>query len=83
MKPQSPSVSVAEAKSRLSELLTRVESGEEVVITRRGRPIARLCPEQRPRKALDLQAIDRVRESLPKQKISSVDLIRRLRGEGY
>lgn len=29
-------VGVAEAKARLSELLDRVERGEEVVITRRG-----------------------------------------------
>ena len=35
-------VSVQEAKSHLSELLRRVERGEEIVITRRGKPIARL-----------------------------------------
>jgi antitoxin (DNA-binding transcriptional repressor) of toxin-antitoxin stability system len=31
-----------DAKTRLSELLDRVERGEEIVITRRGRPVARL-----------------------------------------
>jgi antitoxin (DNA-binding transcriptional repressor) of toxin-antitoxin stability system len=36
-------VGVFEAKTRLSELLERVERGEEVVITRRGAPIARLA----------------------------------------
>ena len=37
------SVSVAEAKKRLSALLGRVAYGrEEILITRRGRPIARL-----------------------------------------
>ncbi|WP_295435053.1 type II toxin-antitoxin system Phd/YefM family antitoxin [uncultured Thiodictyon sp.] len=36
---------VANAKSHLSSLLADVEAGEEVVITRRGRPIARLVPE--------------------------------------
>lgn len=35
-------VSVQEAKSHLSKLLARVERGEEIVITRRGKPIARL-----------------------------------------
>lgn len=35
-------VAVYEAKSRLSELLSRVESGERVVITRRGVPVAQL-----------------------------------------
>lgn len=37
--------SVADAKSHLSALLDDVESGAEVVITRRGRPVARLVPE--------------------------------------
>ena len=36
------SVSVYEAKTRLSELLQAVERGEEVVITNRNRPVARL-----------------------------------------
>jgi len=33
-----------EAKNRLSELLQTVENGEEVTITRHGRPVARLVP---------------------------------------
>ncbi|WP_454295581.1 type II toxin-antitoxin system Phd/YefM family antitoxin [Salana multivorans] len=37
-------VNVQEAKTRLSELLHRVESGEEVVIARAGKEIARLQP---------------------------------------
>ncbi len=35
-------VSLSEAKIRLSELLTIAERGGEVTITRRGRPIARI-----------------------------------------
>lgn len=35
-------VAVFEAKTRLSELLADVEQGEQVTITRRGRPIAKL-----------------------------------------
>lgn len=41
----SHSVSVAEAKAHLSEILDRVESGEEVIITRRGKAVARLKAE--------------------------------------
>lgn len=41
-------VNVHEAKTRLSELLERVERGEEVVIARAGRPIARLGRLERP-----------------------------------
>ncbi len=35
-------VNVQDAKTRLSELLARVEKGEEITIARAGRPIARL-----------------------------------------
>jgi prevent-host-death family protein len=38
---------VADAKSHLSTLLADVDAGEEVVITRRGKPVARLVPEPR------------------------------------
>lgn len=35
-------LNVHEAKTRLSEILARVEQGEDVVIARAGRPVARL-----------------------------------------
>jgi prevent-host-death family protein len=37
-------VNIHEAKTHLSRLLERVEGGEEVVIARAGKPIARLVP---------------------------------------
>ena len=37
-------VNVHEAKTHLSRLLERVEQGEEIVLARAGRPIARLVP---------------------------------------
>jgi prevent-host-death family protein len=37
-------VGVAELKAKLSEYLARVRAGEEVVVTDRGRPIARIGP---------------------------------------
>ena len=40
-------VGVHEAKTHLSRLLARVVAGEEVVITRSGRPVARLVPVER------------------------------------
>ncbi len=33
-----------EAKNRLSELLDAAENGEEIMITKHGRPVARLVP---------------------------------------
>ena len=41
------SINVHEAKTRLSELLLRVEQGEEFVIARAGKPIARLSKIER------------------------------------
>jgi prevent-host-death family protein len=38
------SVNVHEAKTHLSRLLERVERGEEVVIARAGKPVAKLVP---------------------------------------
>ncbi|HEX9824056.1 MAG TPA: type II toxin-antitoxin system Phd/YefM family antitoxin [Actinomycetota bacterium] len=46
-------VNVHEAKTHLSKLLRRVLEGEEIVIAKAGRPVARLVPvstERRPRK---------------------------------
>lgn len=37
-------VNIHEAKTHLSRLVERVEAGEEVVIARAGRPVARLVP---------------------------------------
>ena len=38
-------VNIHEAKTRLSELVAAVEAGEEVVIARAGKPVARLIAE--------------------------------------
>lgn len=37
-------VNVHEAKTHLSRLLARVDQGEEIIIARAGRPVARLTP---------------------------------------
>lgn len=38
------SAGVAQLKARLSEYLARVRAGEEVLVTDRGKPVARLVP---------------------------------------
>ena len=40
-------VNIHDAKTHLSRLIERVEAGEEVVIARAGRPVARLVPLRR------------------------------------
>lgn len=56
-------VNVHEAKTHLSRLLERVEQGEEIVLARNGRPVARLVTVDRtPRVPGALKGSIRVRE---------------------
>jgi prevent-host-death family protein len=58
-------VSVYEAKSQLSQLLDRAAAGDEIVITRHGRPVAKLVaigPARRPRVLGQLKGRIRVRK---------------------
>jgi prevent-host-death family protein len=50
-------VSIYEAKTRLSHLVDRALRGDQVVITRHGRPVARLVPAAQPRKPRRLGAL--------------------------
>jgi prevent-host-death family protein len=43
-------VNIHQAKTHLSRLLAQVVAGEEVVISRAGKPVARLIPFQEPLK---------------------------------
>jgi len=43
-------ISVAQAKARFSEILKRAEAGETIVVTRHGKPVARLEGEGIPKK---------------------------------
>jgi prevent-host-death family protein len=47
------SVTIDEAKTQLSKLIERVEGGEEVIITRDEKPVARLVPyvQERPQRS--------------------------------
>jgi len=50
-------VTIREAKNRLTELAREVERGETIVVTRNGSPVLELTPH-RPRKGLRLEAIE-------------------------
>ncbi|MCI0418829.1 MAG: type II toxin-antitoxin system Phd/YefM family antitoxin [Acidobacteria bacterium] len=43
-------VNIHEAKTHLSRLLNRVICGEEVIISKAGKPLAKLVPFDKPRK---------------------------------
>lgn len=42
------SVSAREANQQFSRILRDVEAGAEILVTRRGQPVARIVPAQRP-----------------------------------
>lgn len=45
-------ISVADLKTNLSEVLRKAAAGEEVNITRHGRPYVKIAPARKPRPAL-------------------------------
>ncbi len=73
-------VTLADAKAHLSQLLDQVEAGEEVVITRRGHPVARISPLAQPKQPVRSRA--EFRSQMPRWRKSSTELLREMREEG-
>lgn len=77
-------ISLAEAKAHLSELIDRVEAGETVEITRRGKRVARVTAAAQPRKPVDIAALEALAAAMPPQSESAADLVRAMRdGDRY
>lgn len=58
-------VSVADAKMHLSELIDRASAGETVVITRRGKPVLELRRPATPRKRIDVAQLKALTDRMP------------------
>jgi antitoxin (DNA-binding transcriptional repressor) of toxin-antitoxin stability system len=80
-------VNLAQAKARLDELVEQVEAGEDILITRDGRPVAQISAvlgnKATTKEPVDFEALAKFRSSLPKLSTSSAELIRQMRDEGY
>jgi antitoxin (DNA-binding transcriptional repressor) of toxin-antitoxin stability system len=74
-------VNLAQAKAHLSELLDKVEAGEEVVITRHGRPVAHMRQAIPPKKPLDLEELAALRARVPSWGTDSATLLRQMRDD--
>lgn len=74
-------VNLAHAKAHLSELLDKVEAGEEVVITRHGEPVAHIRPAVPPKKPLPLEKLAAFRARMPPWGESSAKLLREMRDD--
>jgi len=72
-------VNLARAKAHLSELLDKVEAGEEVVITRHGRPVAHLASVVHPKRRL--RPLTKFRAKMPNWRRASAALLREARDE--
>ncbi|HYF07288.1 MAG TPA: type II toxin-antitoxin system prevent-host-death family antitoxin [Acetobacteraceae bacterium] len=81
--------SVAEAKNRLPALIAAAERGEEVTITRYGKPVVEMRPARSARTAprpMSAEDVARLREELrqiglPRVAEDSVALVRQMREE--
>ena len=73
-------ISLAEAESQWADLVRRAEAGDEIILTRDGRPAAKLVaiepddihvPATREQKRAALEAAREVGRSMPKSEISA------------
>lgn len=77
-------VNLADAKAHLSELVDRVEAGDSINITRRGKPVARLSAVAKPRRPINAALLQSLTAAMPPQSQSATDLVRSMRdGDRY
>jgi len=72
-------ISLAKAKAHLSELLNTVEAGEEIIITRHGRAVARVSPPEKQKQAFPLKRLAALRKEVPAWTEPSANLVRQFR----
>jgi prevent-host-death family protein len=76
-------IQASEAKTHLPQLLDEVERGETIVITRHGRPIARIVPEAERRQEEIDKAIDAIKALRKRTGKITVDELLSAKHEGH
>lgn len=74
-------VSFAHAKAHLSELTEQLASGDEVVITKRGRPVGRLIRAERVLRPVDADALRELTARMAEQPQSADEFMRQMRDQ--
>ena len=74
-------ITLADAKAHLSELVARVEAGDSIDITRRGKPVARLTSVAKPRRPIDVTSLQALTATMPRQSQSAAKLVRSMRDD--
>lgn len=74
-------VTLADAKIHLSKLTELAAQGETVIITKHGKPVARVSRAESPRKPVDLQALRKLTAGMPPLQEDAGSFMRRLRDD--
>ncbi len=74
-------IGIAEAKARLSELIERAHKGEEIVIERHGKPVARLSPEAPAKRPMDIEAMKQFLATMPESQTPAGETVRQMRDD--
>ena len=73
---------IAEARNSFTKLIDRALAGEEVTITRRGRPVAKIVPQTHKQgMSIDLEWLDRVRVRPKNRDFDGPSLVQLMRDE--
>lgn len=75
-------IQATELKAKLAELLDEVERGQTLVVTRHGKPIARIMPDEEARRAESRRAIAEIRELRKGAGKATIEEILEWRDEG-
>lgn len=67
-----PEIGLFEAKTRLSELVRQVQTGESFIITQRGKPAAELAPVRNPQRRGPKRVAEAIRRIRAMKKIEEV-----------
>jgi prevent-host-death family protein len=76
-------IQASEAKTHLPQLLDEIERGESIIITRHGRPIARLIPEPSIRREARAETVERLKALRATMPSVPLDELLAMRHEGH
>ena len=84
LKPAGMEISLADAKAHLSELVAQAGNGEELIITKRGNPVATLSAVKARRQRVNAAELRKITDQMPFQSIPAGAFVRAMRdGDRY
>ncbi len=73
----------ADAKAHLSEVMDRVEKGERIQITRRGKAIAEIVPMKKQVEPLSFEELEALASTMPIEKQAAGDFVSAMRDDRH